>query len=106
MGQAEGLRHEQRLNMTQLALRGSRYINGVAMKHGEVSHSMFPGYPIHSITNGVHAVTWTAPSFQKLFDTHLPDWRRDQLSLRYAVGIPTSESGRPMWKPSARWSSM
>ena len=82
---------EQRLNLTQLALRGSRYVNGVAMKHGEVSHSMFPGYPIHSITNGVHAVTWTAPSFQKLFDSHLPDWRRDQLSLRYAVGIPTSD---------------
>jgi starch phosphorylase len=81
----------QTLNLTQLALRGSRYINGVAMKHGEVSHSMFPGYPIHSITNGVHAVTWTAPSFQKLFDTHLPDWRRDQLSLRYAVSIPTSD---------------
>lgn len=82
---------EQRLNMTQLALRGSRYINGVAMKHGEVSHSMFPGYPIHSITNGVQAVTWTAPPFQKLFDTHLRDWRRDQLSLRYAVGIPASD---------------
>ncbi len=82
---------EETLNLTQLALRGSRYVNGVAMKHGEVSHGMFPGYPIHSITNGVHAVTWTAPSFQKLFDTHLPDWRRDQLSLRYAVGIPTSD---------------
>jgi glycogen phosphorylase len=82
---------EETLNLTQLALRGSLYVNGVAMKHGEVSHSMFPGYPIHSITNGVHAVTWTAPSFQKLFDTHLPDWRRDQLSLRYAVSIPTSE---------------
>jgi starch phosphorylase len=79
------------LNLTQVALRGSRYVNGVAMKHGEVSHSMFPGYPIHSITNGVHAVTWTVPSFQKLFDAHLPDWRRDQLSLRYAVSIPTSD---------------
>ena len=79
------------LNLTLLALQGSRYINGVAMKHGEVSHSMFPGYPIHSITNGVHSVTWTAPSFQKLFDTHLPDWRRDQLSLRYAVSIPLAD---------------
>ena len=79
------------LNLTQLALRGSRYINGVAMKHGEVSHSMFPDYPIHSITNGVHTVTWTAPMFQRLFDSHLPDWRRDQLSLRYAVGIPTAD---------------
>jgi starch phosphorylase len=81
----------KKLNLTLLALQGSRYINGVAMKHGEVSHSMFPGYPIHSITNGVHSVTWTAPSFQKLFDTHLPDWRRDQLSLRYAVSIPLAD---------------
>jgi len=82
---------EETLNLTQLALRGSLYVNGVAMKHGEVSHGMFPGYPIHSITNGVHAATWTAPSFQQLFDTQLPDWRRDQLSLRYAVSIPTSD---------------
>jgi starch phosphorylase len=79
------------LNMTQLALRGSRFVNGVAMKHGEVSHSLFPGYPIHSITNGVHAVTWAAPSFQALYDRHLPDWRHDQLSLRYAISIPAQE---------------
>ncbi len=79
------------LNMTELALRGSRYINGVAMKHGEVSQSLFPGYPIHSITNGVHAVTWAAPAFQALYDRRLPDWRRDPLSLRYAVGIPGAE---------------
>lgn len=79
------------LNMTELALRSARYINGVAMKHGEVSRGLFPGYPIHSITNGVHATTWAAPSFQRLYDRHLPDWRRDSLSLRYAVGIPTDE---------------
>lgn len=82
---------DRMLNMTELALRGSRFINGVAMKHGEVSHSLFPGYPIHSITNGVHAVTWAAPSFQALYDRHLPDWRRDQLSLRYAISIPGEE---------------
>lgn len=79
------------LNMTELALRCARYINGVAMKHGEVSRGLFPGYPIHSITNGVHAATWAAPPFQRLYDRHLPDWRRDFLSLRYAVGIPTDE---------------
>jgi starch phosphorylase len=82
---------DSRLNMTKLALRGSRYVNGVAMKHGEVSHNLFPGYPIHSITNGVHSATWAAPSFQQLYDRHLPDWRRDQLSLRYAVSIPAAE---------------
>ncbi len=83
--------HKHGLNMTKLALRGSRFVNGVAMKHGEVSHSLFPGYPIHSITNGVHAVTWAAPSFQSLYDRHLPDWRRDHLSLRYAIKIPSQE---------------
>ncbi len=83
--------HDHSLNMTQLALGGSRFVNGVAMKHGEVSNSLFPGYPIHSITNGVHAVTWAAPAFQALYDRRLPDWRRDQLSLRYAISIPDHE---------------
>ena len=83
--------HDHGLNMTQLALRGPRFVNGVAMKHGEVSQSLFPGYPIHSITNGVHAVIWAAPSFQTLYDRHLPDWRHDQLSLRYAINIPAQD---------------
>ncbi len=82
---------DQALNMTLLALRGSRFVNGVAMRHGEVSSSMFPGYPIHSITNGVHAVTWAAPPFQALYDRYLRDWRHDQLSLRYAISIPDQD---------------
>ncbi len=82
---------EQTLNMTLLALRFSHYINGVAMHHGEVSHGMFPNYPIRAITNGVHAVTWTAPPFQELYDRHIPEWRRDNLYLRYAIGIPLEE---------------
>lgn len=79
------------LNMTYLALYFSRYINGVAMRHGEISRTMFPGYPVNSITNGVHAATWTASSFQRLFDRHLPEWRRDNLYLRYAIGLPLVE---------------
>jgi starch phosphorylase len=90
-GWLEACGQNHALNMTKLALRGSRFINGVAMKHGEVSHTLFPEYPIHSITNGVHAVTWTAPPFQALYDRRLPDWRRDQLSLRYAVGLSDEE---------------
>jgi starch phosphorylase len=82
------------LNMTYLALRFSRYVNGVAMHHGDVSHSMFPNYPVRAITNGVHAVTWTAPSFQELFDRHIPEWRHDNLYLRYAVGIGLEEIER------------
>ena len=81
----------EKLNMTFLALRCSRYINGVAMRHGELSQSMFPNYPIHSITNGVHAATWTSGPFQELFDRHIPEWRHDNLYLRYAIGIDLRE---------------
>jgi starch phosphorylase len=79
------------LNMTYLALRFSRYINGVAMHHGEVSRSLFPNYPVRAITNGVHAVTWTSPKFQELYDRHVPEWRKDNLYLRYVVGVPLEE---------------
>jgi starch phosphorylase len=82
---------EGTLNMTYLALKFSRYINGVAMHHGEISQEMFPLYPIRAITNGVHAVTWTAPAFRELYDRHIPEWRRDNLYLRYARGISIDE---------------
>ena len=79
------------LNMTYLALNLSHYINGVAKKHGEVSRHMFAQYRIDAITNGVHAPTWTAPAFQQLFDQHIPGWREDSFSLRYALSIPPRE---------------
>jgi starch phosphorylase len=79
------------LNLTGLALTFSRYVNGVGMRHGEISRGMFPGYPINSITNGVHAVTWAADPFRGLFDRHIPEWRRDNLYLRYAVEIAPEE---------------
>ena len=83
--------HEGMLNMTHLALHLTRFVNGVAMRHREVSRSMFPDYPINSITNGVHATTWTGPAFAELFDKRIPEWRRDNLYLRYAVSIPLQE---------------
>jgi starch phosphorylase len=79
------------LNMTTLALHGSGFCNAVAMKHGEVSRAMFPGYEIAAITNGVHAGTWVAPACAKLFDERLPGWRGDNFRLRQAVGIPLDE---------------
>jgi starch phosphorylase len=82
---------ESLLNMTYLALRFSRYVNGVAMRHGDVSQDMFPRYPIHAITNGVHAVTWAAPAFHALYDLHLPGWRHDNVYLRYGIKIGLNE---------------
>src|SRR5271168_1313311 len=83
--------HDGLVNMTYIALRFARYVNGVAMRHGEVSREMFPDYKIDAITNGVHAATWTAPAFRVLFDRHIPRWREDNLKLRYAIDIPESE---------------
>jgi starch phosphorylase len=83
--------HDGTLNMTHLGLIFSRYINGVSMRHEEISRTMFPSYPISSITNGVHAATWTSMPFQQLYDRHIPEWRHDNLYLRYAVGIPADE---------------
>jgi starch phosphorylase len=80
-----------RLNMTRLALNLSGYINGVAKRHGEVSQEMFPGYPIDSITNGVHSATWTCDSFKTLYDRYIPGWAEDPFSLRYAISIPKDE---------------
>jgi starch phosphorylase len=83
--------HDGWLNVTHLALRLSRFTNGVALRHGEVSREMFPEYRIAAITNGVHAATWTAQPFRELFDRHIPDWRRDNNYLRYAITIPIDE---------------
>jgi glycogen phosphorylase len=79
------------LNMTDLALRVSRYVNGVAMRHRDVSRVMFPNYLINSITNGVHAATWTCQEFRDLFDKRIPEWRAETFNLRYAVAIDLDE---------------
>jgi starch phosphorylase len=82
------------LNMTRVALGLSHYVNGVSKRHGEVSHSMFPNYPIGSITNGIHSATWTAPSFAALYDTYISGWRRDSFALRHAIKIPLEAVSR------------
>ena len=67
----ETLFYQGKLNMTYVGLRFSKHINGVAKKHTEVSKSMFPGYHIESVTNGVHSGFWTSAPFQKLFDKYM-----------------------------------
>jgi starch phosphorylase len=82
-----GCLHNDLLNMTYLALRFSRYVNGVAMLHGKVSQQMFPEYTVHSITNGVHAATWLSQPFQQLLDKEVPEWRHDNQYFRSVYGI-------------------
>jgi starch phosphorylase len=82
-----GCLHNGLMNMTYLALRFSRYVNGVAMQHGKVSQQMFPEYHVHAITNGVHAATWLSPHFKDLFDKEIPEWRHDNNYLRSVYGL-------------------
>jgi starch phosphorylase len=85
-----GLR-KGKLNLTWLALNSSRYVNGVARRHGEVSREMFAPHPVDFITNGVHAATWAAPPLAELFDRRVPTWRAGSADLRGALGIPRAE---------------
>jgi len=79
------------LNMTLLALNLSKYVNGVAKKHGEVSQHMFPGYHIHAITNGVHTFTWTCEDMARLFDKYVPGWANEPELFVRCGNIPELE---------------
>lgn len=82
---------EESLNMTRLALNLSESVNGVAKKHAEVSRTMFPGYSVQAITNGVHSRTWTAEPFRRLFDGHFPGWWSEPEVLVRADQLPDDQ---------------
>ncbi|MFZ2963885.1 MAG: alpha-glucan family phosphorylase [Rhodoglobus sp.] len=85
-----------KFNMAVMGLRLAQRANGVSRLHGEVSRQMFgalwPGFdsedvPITSITNGVHAPSWTDPEMialaQQSFgssDTAAVDWASGSVS--------------------------
>ena len=63
------------LHMTQLALQSSGFINGVSKKHQQVAQSMFPGFKIEGITNGVHPGSWVSDPIARIFDKYAPEWK-------------------------------
>lgn len=88
----KSLSDNDNLNMTRLALNMSKYTCGVSQKHGEVSRGMFPGYPIDSVTNGVHHRTWIASTMQDLYNEYLPGWIEDPQQFWKAVeSIPNDK---------------
>lgn len=72
------------LNMTRLALNLSGWVNGVARRHAETTRQLFLGYRIKAVTNGVHAGTWTHPSFARLFQEIVPEWAHEPEALARA----------------------
>lgn len=85
---------KRHVNMTLIGLHFSNYVNGVAIKHKEISLKMFPEYEINAITNGVHSLTWTAPAFQKLYTKTIPSWKKSSFSFRNAFRIHRKD----IWK--------
>ena len=97
--------------MTVLALKLSRFNNGVSKLHGHVSRNMWqkvwPQYPVEdvpigAITNGVHMPTWVANDISLLFDRYLgPNWREDPDCVRtwnQIDNIPDAE----LWRTHER----
>jgi starch phosphorylase len=84
LGHRPGDEPDERFNMAVMGLRLAGRSNAVAKLHGEVSREMFRDLwpdvppeevPITSVTNGVHAQTWTAPEMADLLTRHvLPEW--------------------------------
>jgi starch phosphorylase len=88
---AEAIFEDGMLNMTKLAMKFSGVVNAVARKHMDVTRDMFPESSVVAITNGVHAVRWTASPFADLFDRYTPGWRERSEQLRQAMLIPVHE---------------
>lgn len=82
--------------LTVLALKGSRYRNGVSSLHGHTARRMWQkvwsarpeeDVPIGHVTNGVHVGSWLAPPMRALYDRYLgPDW-------------PLRQADRLTWRP-------
>jgi starch phosphorylase len=84
LGHRPGDDADEPFNMAVMGLRLAGRSNGVAQLHGEVSREMFGDLwpdlepdetPIGSITNGVHAHTWTSPEVTDVLSRYvLPEW--------------------------------
>jgi starch phosphorylase len=83
----------EEFNMTALAIRGSRYQNGVSRIHGQVSaricSPLWPEVapdesPMSYITNGVHVPTFLAQEWIDLFDNVFGyEWRHRLADAEY-----------------------
>ena len=76
-----------RFNMTYLGMGLSRYRNGVAKKHGDISRKMFPQYEVDSITNGIHLGFWVSRPFRQIFDKKWSNWKANPSILQNAIEL-------------------
>ncbi len=87
LGREDPRNDSEHFCMTVLALKLSRFNNGVSRLHGLVSSKMWnrvwnqypvEDVPIGAITNGVHVPTWVAQDLAALYDRYFgANWRED-----------------------------
>lgn len=99
--------HHEAFTMTVLALKMSRFANGVSALHGRISRKMWARLwpnlpeqqiPIGHITNGVHVPTWLAPEMHSLYDRHFtPQWPHHLCDPHVWAGIDKVEDAE-LWE--------
>ncbi|MCL1915551.1 MAG: alpha-glucan family phosphorylase [Desulfovibrionaceae bacterium] len=107
LGREDPQNEDEDFCMPVLALRLSRFNNGVSQLHGKVSRNMWsriwPQYPVDdlpigAVTNGVHGPSWTGLEMGLLYDRFLsPAWRDDNSNPKIwqrAEDIPDVEIWR------------
>ncbi len=86
LGREDVANRNEAFSMAVLAIRCSRWANGVSRLHGEVSRKMWRDIwpltpeldvPIGHVTNGIHTDSWVSAHNTPLFDKHLGvSWKK------------------------------
>jgi len=95
-------------NMTTLAVKGSRHINGVSQVHGRVSSEICakfwpeisaPENPVIHITNGVHVASILAREWSEMFDIYLgSEWTQHLCSEEFWQRLENIIPDSEFWK--------
>lgn len=75
------------LNLTDLSLKLSRFVNGVSKMHAQVARKMLDDSEIAAITNGIHLPSWIHPAFQDLLNREIPGWDFEPSIFVHAMDI-------------------
>ena len=107
VGQADPRHADGSFNLTALALRSSRWSNGVSAIHASVSRRLWQPLfgvddsekvPIDHVTNGVHLATWLGREMQDLLRRHLGHYWQGQVHRREAPARLAEIPGEELWQ--------
>jgi starch phosphorylase len=107
LGQADPRQADGSFNLTALALRSSRFCNGVSVIHAGTSRRLWQPLfgaedeehvPIEAITNGVHLATWLGREMQDLLRRRLGFYWQGLVHRREAPERLAEIPGEELWQ--------